>query len=90
MVSQLERRVLWHPRGEDRFAVSSGSQIVVYEYAPDEPAIRDIASQQDLNSLKCFAWSPTPLASDLFAVGLTAGRVDLLRLSEPSSTRPGH
>ncbi|KAA1475125.1 hypothetical protein DENSPDRAFT_873810 [Dentipellis sp. KUC8613] len=88
MVSQPERRVLWHPRGEDRFAVSSGSQIILYEYAPDEPAIRDIASQQDLSPFKCFAWSPTPLASDLFATGLPSGRVDLLRLCEPASTGP--
>lgn len=44
--------MLWHPRGENRFIVGGGSQITLYEWSPDEPAIRHVTSQQDMQHMK--------------------------------------
>ncbi|KIK67254.1 hypothetical protein GYMLUDRAFT_37335 [Collybiopsis luxurians FD-317 M1] len=80
MPVQSEKRVLWHPRQSNKFVVGGGSQITLYEISDQHPEIRHVASQQDLQFMKCFAWSPALLPSDIFAVGHTSGRVDLLRL----------
>ncbi|THH17490.1 hypothetical protein EW146_g3338 [Bondarzewia mesenterica] len=85
-IYNLKKRLVWHPRGENRFIVGGGSQITLYEWSPGEPAIRHITSQQDLQLMKCFAWSPDPSFDNLLAVGLSTGRVDLIRLE---STRYG-
>lgn len=52
MLTQSEKKVLWHPRGENRFIVGGGSQITLYEWSPDEPAIRHVTSQQDMQHMK--------------------------------------
>ncbi|KAF9462363.1 hypothetical protein BDZ94DRAFT_738933 [Collybia nuda] len=77
---QPEKRLLWHPRQENKFVVGGGSQITLYEWAPDYPEIRQITSQHDLQHMKCFAWSPDPGFEDLVAVGHSTGKIDLLRL----------
>ncbi|GAW04234.1 WD repeat-containing protein [Lentinula edodes] len=69
MPVQSEKRVLWHPRHSNKFVVGGGSQITLYELSDEQPEIR-----------QCFAWSPASIPSDIFAVGHTSGRVDLLRL----------
>ncbi|VDB83247.1 unnamed protein product [Peniophora sp. CBMAI 1063] len=79
MVGQADRKILWHPRGENKFVVGGGSQVTLYEWS-DEPSIVQLASQHDLSLMKCFAWSPDAHIDDLLAVGLTSGRVELLRL----------
>ncbi|KAJ4483259.1 hypothetical protein J3R30DRAFT_3284977 [Lentinula aciculospora] len=80
MPVQNEKRVLWHPRHTDKFVVGGASQITLYELSDEQPEIRHVTSQHDLQFMKCFAWSPAKIPSDIFAVGHSSGRVDLLRL----------
>ncbi|KAF8167441.1 hypothetical protein B0H34DRAFT_645099 [Crassisporium funariophilum] len=77
---QPEKRLLWHPRYDNKFVVGGNSQITLYEWAPEYPEIRHVTSQQDLHFMKCFAWSPDSAFDDLMAVGLSTGKVDLIRL----------
>jgi hypothetical protein len=49
---QPEKRLLWHPRQENKFVVGGGSQITLYEWAPDQHEIRHITSQHDLQFMK--------------------------------------
>ncbi|KAJ7727968.1 hypothetical protein B0H16DRAFT_1665587 [Mycena metata] len=82
-----EKRLLWHPRQENKFVVGGGSQITLYEWVPEQQEIRHITSQHDLQFMKTFAWSPDPAFEDLVAVGLSTGRIDLLRLEATRHTR---
>ncbi|EGO25930.1 hypothetical protein SERLADRAFT_415303 [Serpula lacrymans var. lacrymans S7.9] len=82
-----EKRLLWHPRQNNKFVVGGGSQMTLYEWAPGNPEIKHVTSQHDLQFMKCFAWSPDPAFDDLFAIGLTTGRVDLLRLEATKYAR---
>ncbi|KAJ7087262.1 hypothetical protein B0H15DRAFT_843273 [Mycena belliarum] len=82
-----DKRLLWHPRQENKFVVGGGSQITLYEWAPEQQEIRHITSQHDLQFMKTFAWSPDPAFEDLIAVGLSTGRVDLLRLEATKHAR---
>ncbi|KAG1739334.1 hypothetical protein EDB19DRAFT_1828902 [Suillus lakei] len=77
--AQAEKRLLWHPRWENKFMVGGGSQMTMYEWAPEESEIRHF--------MKCFAWSPDPAFDDLFAVGSASGRVDLIRLEATKFAR---
>ncbi|KAG6890445.1 hypothetical protein C0992_001638 [Termitomyces sp. T32_za158] len=77
---QYDKKLLWHPRGSNRFIVGGGSQITLYEWTPSHPEIRQVTSQHDLQHLKCFAWSPDPILDDFVAVGNLSGRIELLRL----------
>lgn len=47
-----DKRLLWHPRQDNKFVVGGGSQITLYEWAPDYPEIRHITSQHDLQFMK--------------------------------------
>lgn len=47
-----DKRLLWHPRQENKFVVGGGSDITLYEWAPDDPGIRHITSQHDLQFMK--------------------------------------
>ncbi|KAF9650593.1 hypothetical protein BDM02DRAFT_1336385 [Thelephora ganbajun] len=89
MVASSDKRLLWHPRGENKFVVGSSSQITLYEWRPEAPEIRHTTSQHDLQHMKCFAWSPDPHFDDLIAVGLSTGKVDLMRLEATKRTRDG-
>ncbi|KAF7782973.1 hypothetical protein Agabi119p4_2349 [Agaricus bisporus var. burnettii] len=82
-----EKRLLWHPRHENKFVVGGGSQITLYEWEKEYPRIRHITSQQDLQYMKCFAWSPDATLDDLLAVGVNSGRVDLIRLEAAKQMR---
>ncbi|KAJ7638426.1 hypothetical protein FB45DRAFT_902803 [Roridomyces roridus] len=82
-----DKRLLWHPRQDNKFVVGGGQQITLYEWAPEAQEIRHITSQNDLQFMKTFAWSPDPGFEDLVAVGLSTGRVDLLRLEATRHTR---
>ncbi|KAF7980728.1 hypothetical protein HWV62_36737 [Athelia sp. TMB] len=84
-----DKRLLWHPRQENKFVVGGGSDITLYEWAPEQSEIRHVTSQHGLQFMKCFEWSPDPYFDDLIAVGLTTGRVDLLRLEATKQTRNG-
>ncbi|ESK97742.1 wd repeat protein [Moniliophthora roreri MCA 2997] len=75
-----EKRLVWHPRHLNRFIVGGGSQITLYECTTSQPEIRHVTSQNDLQFMKCFAWSPDPLFDDMLAIGHNTGRVDLIRL----------
>ncbi|KAJ3748918.1 hypothetical protein DFH05DRAFT_1388833 [Lentinula detonsa] len=75
-----DKRVLWHPRHSTKFVVGGGSQITLYELSDEQPEIRHVTSQHDLQFMKCFAWSPATIPHDIFAVGHSSGRVDILRL----------
>lgn len=61
--------------------------MTMYEWAPEESEIRHVTSQNDLQFMKCFAWSPDPAFDDLFAVGSASGRVDLIRLEATKVAR---
>ncbi|KAH0828074.1 hypothetical protein J3R83DRAFT_3729 [Lanmaoa asiatica] len=87
--AQAERHLLWHPRRQHKFVVGGGSQMSMYEWAADRSEIRHLSSQSDLSFMKCFAWSPDPSFDDLFAIGLTSGRVDLVRLEATKVARNG-
>ncbi|KAF9809376.1 hypothetical protein IEO21_07417 [Rhodonia placenta] len=87
MVSQSEKRLSWHPRHDNRFAVGGGSQITLYEWLPESSEIKQVTAQTDLPLMKCFAWSPDPLIDDLVAVGTSSGKVDLMRLEATKSSR---
>ncbi|PPQ65556.1 hypothetical protein CVT24_010819 [Panaeolus cyanescens] len=80
MIPPTEKRLLWHPRRENKFVVGGNTQITLYEWAPEYPEIRHVTSRHDLQFMKCFAWSPDPAFDDLFAVGASTGKVDLIRL----------
>ncbi|KAH7916597.1 hypothetical protein BJ138DRAFT_1201984 [Hygrophoropsis aurantiaca] len=84
---QPEKRLLWHPRWENKFVVGGGSQMSLYQWAPEHTEIRHITSQHDLQFMKCFAWSPDSAFDDLVAIGLASGRVDLMRLEATKSAR---
>jgi hypothetical protein len=49
---QLEKRLLWHPRKDNKFVVGEHSQIILYEWASEHPEIRHVTSQHDLHSMK--------------------------------------
>ncbi|KAF8134417.1 hypothetical protein EV363DRAFT_1562004 [Boletus edulis] len=87
--AQAEKHLLWHPRRQHKFVVGGGSQMSMYEWAADRSEIRHLSSQSDLSFMKCFAWSPDPSFDDLFAIGLTSGRVDLVRLEATKVARNG-
>ncbi|KAF7301219.1 zinc-ribbon-16 domain-containing protein [Mycena indigotica] len=82
-----DKRLLWHPQQRNKFVVGGGSQITLYEWAAESQEIRHVTSQHDLQFMKTFAWSPDPAFDDLVAVGLSTGRIDLLRLEASRHTR---
>ena len=47
-----DRRLLWHPRLDNRFLVGGGTQLTVYEWLPDLSEIKHVASKYDLQMLK--------------------------------------
>ncbi|KAI0699871.1 hypothetical protein C8T65DRAFT_742322 [Cerioporus squamosus] len=79
MVAQSDKRLIWHPRRQNKFIVGGSTQITLYEWLPHNSEIKQVASQLELTQMKCFAWSPDPVLDDLLAVGFGNGRVDLLR-----------
>ncbi|KAL4248763.1 WD repeat mio family protein [Abortiporus biennis] len=83
---QAERRLLWHPRLDNKFLVAGGSQITLYEWLANSSQIKHVTSKHDLQTLKCVAWSPDVAFDDLIAVGYGSGKVDLLRLEATTST----
>ncbi|KAM5536681.1 hypothetical protein V8D89_009608 [Ganoderma adspersum] len=87
MVAQSDKRLIWHPRGQNKFIVGGSTQITLYEWIPQSSEIRQVASQLELNQMKCFAWSPDPVLDDLLAVGFSNGRVDLLRFEASKHAR---
>lgn len=51
-MGQPEKRLLWHPRQDNKFLVGGGSQITLYEWASDFPEIRQVTSRHDLLHMK--------------------------------------
>lgn len=49
---QPDKRLLWHPRHENKFVVGGNSQITLYEWASEFPKIRHVTSQHDLQFMK--------------------------------------
>ncbi|KAI0305481.1 hypothetical protein B0F90DRAFT_1808734 [Multifurca ochricompacta] len=80
MVSHSEKRIVWSPLSQNKFIVGGSSQLVLYDWSPGDSSIHHVASQQDLQSMRCFAWSPDPVIDNFVAVGFNNGLVDLLRL----------
>ncbi|TDL25945.1 WD40 repeat-like protein [Rickenella mellea] len=87
MSSRTDRRLLWHPRLENRFIVGGGSQITLYEWSHHGRDVRQVTSRSDLQLMRCFAWSPHERFDDLLATGLSTGRVDLVRLEATRHAR---
>ncbi|KAI0744299.1 hypothetical protein C8Q80DRAFT_889791 [Daedaleopsis nitida] len=87
MVAQSDKRLVWHPRGQNKFIVGGSTQITLYEWLPQNSEIKQVASQLELNQMKCFAWSPDAVLDDLVAVGFSNGRVDLLRFDASKHAR---
>lgn len=52
MSTRVEKRVVWHPRKENKFVVGGGSQIRLFEWAPDVPEFRLVTSLADLQLMK--------------------------------------
>lgn len=74
MVVQTERRVLWHPRLDNRFLVGSASQVTLYEWLAESSEIRHVTSNhgQDATATKvprrlmllaetCLLFTPSPV-----------------------------
>ncbi|THH10667.1 hypothetical protein EW145_g1164 [Phellinidium pouzarii] len=80
MVSRVEKKVIWHPRQENKFIVGGGSQMTLFEWELNVPEFRLVTSQADLQLMKCFAWSPDPTLDNLIAVGSSTGKVDFWRM----------
>ncbi|OCH85554.1 hypothetical protein OBBRIDRAFT_739720 [Obba rivulosa] len=87
MGAQGEKRILWHPRHENKFVVGGNSQITLYEWHPASSEIKQLTSQLDLFLMKCCAWSPDATLDDLVAIGLMNGKVDLIRLKATKYAR---
>ena len=51
MVSS-EKRLIWHPRGQNKFVVGGSTQITLYEWLPGSSEIKQVASQLELNQMK--------------------------------------
>ena len=51
MVSS-EKRLIWHPRGHNKFIVGGSTQITLYEWIPESSEIKQVASQLELNHMK--------------------------------------
>ncbi|KAI0071900.1 hypothetical protein K474DRAFT_1629835 [Panus rudis PR-1116 ss-1] len=83
---QTDRRLLWHPRLDNRFLVGGGGQLTVYEWHSGSSEIKHVTSKHDLQMMRCFAWSPDLAFDDLVAVGHSNGRVDLMRLETTASS----
>jgi len=49
---QQDKRLLWHPRHDNKFVVGGNSQITLYEWASEYPEIRHVTSQHDLHFMK--------------------------------------
>lgn len=52
MVAQADKRLLWHPRGQNKFVVGGSTQITLYEWLPQSSQIKQVASQLELNTMK--------------------------------------
>ena len=52
MVVPTEKRLIWHPRLDNKFLVGGGSQITLYEWVPECSEIKHVTSKQDLNLMK--------------------------------------
>ena len=52
MVAQSDKRLIWHPRGQNKFVVGGSTQITLYEWIPQSSEIRQVASQLELNQMK--------------------------------------
>ncbi|KAJ3550065.1 hypothetical protein NM688_g5111 [Phlebia brevispora] len=88
MVTQTaDRRLLWHPRLDDKFLVGSSSQITLYEWDVKTSEIKHVTSKHWQEPSVCIAWSPDPAFDDLVAVGFGLGKVDLLRLHDAKLPR---
>lgn len=73
-----EKRLLWHPRQENKFVVGGGSQITLYEWAREHPRIRHVTSQQDLQYMKVRSFllsHPCPLLLYLFVTQIPEGLI---------------
>lgn len=87
MALQADKRIIWSPLRRHKFLVGGGSQLTLYDWSPDDSSVHHVTSQQDLQLMKCFAWSPDPAIDALVAVGFNNGRVDLLRLESTHHIR---
>jgi len=54
---QQDKRLLWHPRHDNKFVVGGNSQITLYEWAAEYPEIRHVTSQHDLHFMKVGSFS---------------------------------
>ena len=52
MVAQSDKRLIWHPRGQNKFIVGGSTQITLYEWISQSSEIRQVASQLELNQMK--------------------------------------
>ncbi|KAH8077520.1 hypothetical protein BXZ70DRAFT_1053623, partial [Cristinia sonorae] len=80
-----DKRILWHPRLDNRFLVGGSGQLSLYEWLSDSSEIKPITARNDVQMMKCFAWSPEPAYDDLVAIGYSSGKVDVTRLEAASS-----
>ncbi len=52
MVAQSDKRLIWHPRGQNKFIVGGSTQITLYEWLPHTSEIKQVASQLELTQMK--------------------------------------
>ena len=52
MSSKIDKKLLWNPRKQNSFIVGGGSQLRLFEWAPDVPEFRLVTSLADLQFMK--------------------------------------
>ncbi|KAG8834476.1 hypothetical protein FRC17_008532 [Serendipita sp. 399] len=76
------RVVLWDPNGSNRFVVGGGNELKMYEWNHQESEVKQVGIRSDLQTMRCFAWSPHSVYNDLLAIGLQDGVVTICRLDQ--------
>ncbi|KAG8827421.1 hypothetical protein FRC19_003219 [Serendipita sp. 401] len=76
------RVVLWDPNGSNRFVVGGGNELKMYEWNHQESEVKQVGIRSDLQTMRCFAWSPHSVYNDLLAIGLQDGVVTIGRLDQ--------
>eukprot|EP01087_Luapelamoeba_hula_P013118 TRINITY_DN3732_c0_g1_i2.p1 TRINITY_DN3732_c0_g1~~TRINITY_DN3732_c0_g1_i2.p1 ORF type:complete len:413 (-),score=28.33 TRINITY_DN3732_c0_g1_i2:184-1422(-) len=88
MAGQRRKLVEWSPHWPERFAIGS-ADLRLYEISVEGKTSRKkrninlISVNSDVQSLKCFQWSPDVTLSNAVAAGLPSGKVVLATFSEP-------
>ena len=77
-----DKRLLWHPRQENKFVVGGGSDITLYEWVPEQSEIRHVTSQHGLQFMKVRSVVPLAIcqSSDILRSALNGPQTPTLMI----------